>query len=74
MVTATVVVRVQKAGFFEDLCVANDVIISHILDDENFAFYEAMGDAENIFLVGVGIGIEMGEQIMYDACMKPNDN
>ncbi len=74
MTSAIVVVRLSKAGYFEDICEANGVIITHLQDDENFAFYDAFGDPENIFLVGVGIGIELGEQIMWDACMKLKDN
>jgi hypothetical protein len=64
-----------KSKYFEHVCSEYDVQLIRLNDDrEKFVVYEAKGEATDIFIVGLALGIEVGEQIMYDACMKLKDN
>ena len=60
--------------FLEHLCSEYDIELYFMGEENNLMIYKAIGDPFDIFAVGIGIGIEIGEQIMYDAVMKRNDN
>lgn len=75
MTSTTLTINNAKSKYFEHVCSEYDVRLIRLNEDgEKFAVYEAQGDSRDIFLVGLALGIEVGEQIMYDACMKLKNN
>jgi hypothetical protein len=68
------VVRNQYVRLFEKLCNENDVVCMATDRNAVVTVYETYGDPTMLYMVGVGVGIEIGEQNMWDACMTINDN
>ena len=63
----------QKLDFLE-LCEAFNLSVIEVDRIKDRIVYDVHGEPESLYLIGVGIGIEIGEQRMWDAVMKRNDN
>jgi hypothetical protein len=63
----------QRLDFLE-LCKAFELSVIEVDRIQDRTVFDVYGSAESLYLIGVGIGIEIGEQRMWDAVMKRNDN
>jgi len=59
---------------FLKLCNDMDIMAIEMERGNDAILYDVHGESHDLFFVGMGIGIEMGEERMYEACTTINLN